>query len=108
MAKWTDIGPQKDFPPGCQICLETQDTRLVVFNLDGQLLVVSNICPHAGQPLGEGERRGLVLTCPYHGYAYNIKTGANIDFPYDEPPVPTYAVRCTDAGWVQVHADRKA
>lgn len=40
-----------------------------VFALDGA-------CPHAGGPLGDGTLDGHTLTCPYHGWAFDITTGA--------------------------------
>jgi len=106
---WHDLKPTEndtaltlsELPPGARLCAKVAGKSIVVFNLDGKLLAVANTCPHAGQPLDEGELRGKVLTCPYHGYAYRIDTGANIDFPHEEPPVKTYEVRVED-GAVQV------
>jgi len=74
---------------------------VVVLRVDSTVYAIANTCPHAGQPLEDGEVRGLTITCPYHGYAYNIKTGANLDFPDIEPPVPTYLARIEN-GKVQV------
>lgn len=104
MAGWVDIGEQAKFSPGEQVCLEVEDARIVVFNVDGELLSIANICPHAGLPLGDGELRGLVLTCPFHGNGYNVKTGANVDFPYEELPVRTYPVRL-NGGRVEVYVE---
>jgi nitrite reductase/ring-hydroxylating ferredoxin subunit len=36
-------------------------------------------------PLGEGELAGKIITCPFHGYAFDITTGRNVDFPDDAP-----------------------
>ena len=48
--------------------------------LDGAPRVFSGVCPHAGGPLGEGRlaREGgePVIRCPWHGYAYDLSTGA--------------------------------
>lgn len=101
MPQWTDIGPADDFPVGAQSCLTADQTHLVVFNVDGDLHCIANVCPHAGLPLGDGERRGLTITCPYHGYTYNIKNGADIDDPEYGEPVNVYPVRIED-GRVQV------
>jgi naphthalene 1,2-dioxygenase ferredoxin component len=92
MANWVDIGETRAFPPGSQVCADAGGTSLVVFNIDGELRVIANSCPHAHMPLGMGERRGHVITCPFHGYAYDIRTGRNIDDP-DDAPARTYPVR---------------
>ena len=93
LANWVDIGDRGEFTPGEQVCLDAEGTPLVVCDVDGELYAIANVCPHAGLPIGDGELRGLVLTCPYHGYAYNVKTGANVDFPNEEIPARKYPVQ---------------
>jgi nitrite reductase/ring-hydroxylating ferredoxin subunit len=46
-----------------------------VFNVDGHFHVIDGICPHAGGPLGKGMLRGDVVTCPWHGWQFNVATG---------------------------------
>ncbi|MFI4859971.1 MAG: Rieske (2Fe-2S) protein [Phycisphaerales bacterium JB063] len=84
---------EADLPPGGRVCTQANGRPIVVFNLNGQLHAIANVCPHAGRPLDEGELHGKVLTCPYHGYHFNIATGVNLDFPDIEPPVATFAAR---------------
>ncbi len=93
MPTWTPIGPATDFPPGSQKCVKHIDHPLVILNVDGRLHAVANVCPHAGLPLGKGERRGLTLTCPYHGYTYSIKDGRDLDDPEFGQPLRVYPAR---------------
>jgi len=51
-------------------------TAVAVCNVDGNYHVVANVCPHAGGPLGEGSLDGSVLTCPYHGWAFEVTDGS--------------------------------
>ena len=104
MAKWIDVLAESDLPDGAQRCATAEGKPLVLMNVDGELFAIANVCPHAGLPLGEGERRGHVITCPYHGYTYNIRNGRNIDWPHDEPPVKTYPVHIEN-GTVQVQLE---
>lgn len=46
-----------------------------VFNTDGRIHVLDGICPHAGGPLGKGMLRGSVVTCPWHGWQFDVTTG---------------------------------
>lgn len=85
MAKWIDIAAEKDIPPGQKRCLEAEGRSIVICNINGKLHAAANICPHAGMPVGDGDLVGEVLTCPYHGYAFNVTNGKNIDEPSDEP-----------------------
>ena len=103
MAKWVDVGPQSDFPPGAQKTLRVEGVPLAVFNIEGEYRAIADICPHAGMPLGQGDLCGKVITCPFHGYAYNVETGQNIDFPDQEPPVRTFPARVSEAGVLQVN-----
>lgn len=94
--QWTDLGPVSDFPADNHRCVRAEGVPLVVINVAGEFYALENICPHAGRPLGDGERAGLTITCPYHGYTYHIKTGRNIVYPEDETPVRTFPVRLHD------------
>lgn len=117
MAKWIDVGAAGGFPPGTKQCVQAGDRSVVVCHLQGPvkagermleagqtlLTAVDNVCPHAGLPLGDGELAGTVLTCPYHGYAFDVASGRNIDYP-DDAPVRRLAVRVRE-GRVEVDVD---
>lgn len=64
---------------------------VVVANVDGALYAFSDLCRHQGGSLSGGVLRDGVVTCSWHGWAYNVRTGKAI-----VPPVglriPTYAV----------------
>lgn len=105
MSKWVDIGPASNFEQGVKQCITVEDHALVVMKVEGAFYTIANVCPHAGMPLGDGDLAGKVITCPYHGYTYNVATGQNIDFPDTDPPVQTFATRITDDGRVEVDLD---
>ena len=46
-----------------------------VYNVDGNIHVTDGICPHAGGPLGKGTLRGGTVTCPWHGWQFDVTTG---------------------------------
>lgn len=46
-----------------------------VFKVDGTIHVLDGICAHAGGPLGKGSLRKNIVTCPWHGWQFNIETG---------------------------------
>ncbi|MEM9346791.1 MAG: Rieske (2Fe-2S) protein [Planctomycetota bacterium] len=104
MPDWTDIADADELPAGGRLCTTVEGKGLVVLNVDGTPYAIANQCPHAGRPMEDGEVQGLVITCPFHGYAYNLKNGNNLDHPEFEPPIPTYPVRI-EGGKVQVKPD---
>ena len=52
-------------------------------------------------PLGEGNVEGRIITCPFHGYTYDVQTGKNVDFAEDIP-LSMRAVRVTENGRLEV------
>ena len=104
MANWIDLGPIDDFPDSAPVCKTAGEKAIVIIKQEGAWHALANRCPHAGLPLGEGEVRGGVITCPFHGYTFDIDTGRNIDFPHDEPPAKTYPIR-ENAGRIEVQID---
>jgi nitrite reductase/ring-hydroxylating ferredoxin subunit len=57
----------KEFPCGAQtICLA---------NVNGTYSAMENVCLHRGGPLGQGMVEGGKVVCPWHGWAWDTKTG---------------------------------
>lgn len=50
-------------------------TAIAVANVDGTFHACTNTCPHADGPLGEGTLDGGLLTCPYHGWQFDLAEG---------------------------------
>ena len=53
------------------------DQVVALFNVDGRFYALDGVCPHAGGPLGEGALRGTVVTCPWHGWQFDVVSGEN-------------------------------
>jgi len=49
---------------------------LALFRVNGGIYAVSNRCLHRGGPLSEGELNDYKVTCPWHGWKYDVRTGA--------------------------------
>lgn len=70
------IASVSDVPEGGCIAIDAPDGRTVaLFNVGGQICALENTCPHAGGPLGEGSLEDTVVTCPWHGWSFDVKTG---------------------------------
>lgn len=61
--------------PGKVVEIIIGGTAIAVANADGCFHALANTCAHAGGPLGEGSLEGTSLTCPYHGWVYDVSTG---------------------------------
>ena len=85
MSKWTEVGEAGDFPDGEKRCKTAGTMPVVVCKVEGKLQAFQNMCPHAGLPVSDGGLNGKVIVCPYHGFAYDVETGKNVDFEGDVP-----------------------
>jgi nitrite reductase/ring-hydroxylating ferredoxin subunit len=48
---------------------------VLVALVEGQPCAIEDACNHAGASLSEGERQGDCVSCPMHGYVFEIATG---------------------------------
>jgi nitrite reductase (NADH) small subunit/3-phenylpropionate/trans-cinnamate dioxygenase ferredoxin subunit len=84
---WIPVSKKGEAAPGTGKMVRAQDKVLALFNLEGEFYCLDNTCAHHG----EGEADEDIVTCPWHGWQYNIKTGVS---PWDEGArVRSYPVR---------------
>jgi nitrite reductase (NADH) small subunit len=48
---------------------------VAIANVDGKFYAISNTCLHRGGPLGQGTLSSQIVTCPWHGWQYDVTTG---------------------------------
>ena len=75
MAQLTRVASVSDIPAGTGKVVEVNGKTLAVFNCDGSFYAVDNACKHRGGPLGEGTLAGTTVTCPWHGWEYDVRSG---------------------------------
>ncbi len=51
------------------------EKQLCIANVGGEISAMDNICPHRGGPLGEGIVENGKIVCPWHAWAFDLKTG---------------------------------
>jgi nitrite reductase/ring-hydroxylating ferredoxin subunit len=64
-----------DVPPGTIREFQVDGKAVAVANVDGQIHAINGVCIHRGGPLGDGPLEGSVVTCPWHGWQYDVRTG---------------------------------
>ena len=77
MANFVKVAAVADVPPGTGRCVEASGKQIALFNVGGTFHAIDNTCVHRGGPLGEGELEGNIVTCPWHGWQYDVTTGVN-------------------------------
>jgi nitrite reductase (NADH) small subunit len=69
------VTKKDEVPPGTIREFQIDGKTFAVSNVDGKLYAINNLCLHRGGPLGQGELKGNVVTCPWHGWQYDVTTG---------------------------------
>jgi nitrite reductase (NADH) small subunit len=72
----------KEFPCG--------ERLICVANLEGEYYALDNECVHSGGPLGQGVVHDGKIVCPWHAWAYDLKTG---EIAPGRPGVKPYALK---------------
>ena len=79
MGTFTRVASRGDIPEGTGKTVEIGAKKIALFNVAGKFYAIDNECKHRGGPLGEGELDGCNVTCPLHGWEYDVTTGINLD-----------------------------
>ena len=87
--KWMNVVKTSAIEPGQSIVIKLENKSIAIFNTGKRFYAINNACPHLGGPLNEGTLEDEVVTCPWHGWQYDLKSGC----PITTPNVRTYPLR---------------
>ena len=79
-----------EIPAGSIREFQVNGKTIALANVDGKFYAIHNTCLHRGGPLGQGELGDNVVTCPWHGWQYDVTSGKVAMNP--EIGVDSYAV----------------
>jgi 3-phenylpropionate/trans-cinnamate dioxygenase ferredoxin subunit len=92
MGEFVKVADLSEIPKGAAKRVEVNAAEIALFNLDGTIYAISDICTHRQCSLSEGMIDGGTITCPCHMSVFDIKSGKVL-----EPPalsdVASYKVR---------------
>ncbi|MFG0261505.1 MAG: Rieske (2Fe-2S) protein [Novipirellula sp. JB048] len=94
MEHWIDVAAAEDCDVGDAIEVLVEGQVIAIFNDDGELFALDGMCAHQGGPIAQGEVVAGCVTCPWHGWQYELATG--IQTINRQPLQKTYAVRQRD------------
>jgi nitrite reductase/ring-hydroxylating ferredoxin subunit len=75
--RFVTVARVDDLPPGSIRAVRAGDEEIALAHVDGEFYATQSACLHLQGPLGEGRLEGCVLTCPWHGWQYDVRTGQN-------------------------------
>ncbi len=104
MSAWTRICTTGELLPGERRVAEVDGVMVALFNVDGEIYAIEDVCTHDGGELNGGPFNGFTVECPRHGAQFDVRTGAVLCGPAYSP-VSKFPVRI-DSGAVWSRDDR--
>jgi nitrite reductase/ring-hydroxylating ferredoxin subunit len=92
MPEFVRVASASEIPPGEMLIVEVDGEEVAIANVDGEFCAFQNACTHRAGPLGEGILTGDVVECPFHAGQFNVRTGAVVA-PPPEDPLKIYSVQ---------------
>jgi NAD(P)H-dependent nitrite reductase small subunit len=83
-----------DLPPGQATEVAVDGETLALFNVEGTFHALTNRCPHRGGPLGQGFVEGAEVSCPWHNWTFDVRTGESTAS--SDMKVPCHEVKVED------------
>jgi nitrite reductase/ring-hydroxylating ferredoxin subunit len=97
------VASLEEVPVGEPKLVEAEGTPVVLVRVGDAVYACNDECTHQGGPLSEGRLSGTRLSCPWHGWMFDMKTGQCL-MPSRGGAVPSYPTRVDEAGgvWVEL------
>ena len=67
-----------DLPEGAGKEFLVSGKIVAVFRLEQQVFALDGMCAHQGGPIAQGQVQNNCVTCPWHGWQYNLHNGNNL------------------------------
>ena len=88
---WTKLATIAELSPGSLAEVEHEGAYYAVCNVGGEVRALAGTCPHQGGPLGEGALNGDLISCPWHMWEFDTRTGICVF--NERTAIPVYPVR---------------
>jgi nitrite reductase/ring-hydroxylating ferredoxin subunit len=78
---WRVVAEFADLPSsGDGFSVEVEEGRFIaLFRVGDEVRALDDACPHQGAPLSMGVVKQGEVTCSWHGWHFEVETGANTD-----------------------------
>ena len=76
MSEFVKAAKMSEVPEGGMKAVMAGGQKVALYNVGGSFYATSDTCAHRGGPLSEGDLSGSTVTCPWHGWSFDVTTGA--------------------------------
>lgn len=104
MSNFVTVARVGDIPEGEGRAVEADGVIVGLFNVAGQYWAIDDFCPHQGASLAGGHLDGACITCPLHGWRFDVTDGTWLDNPTSKLKAECFETRVVDDE-IQVKVD---
>jgi nitrite reductase/ring-hydroxylating ferredoxin subunit len=72
---YVQLATLDELPPETALEVEHSGRVIALFRRESEVLALDGICPHQGGPLARGSVAAGILTCPWHGWQFQLDSG---------------------------------
>jgi nitrite reductase/ring-hydroxylating ferredoxin subunit len=76
VSTWIAVAETAKLKEGVPLLVKPRGIGILLFKRGEAVYAVRNKCPHMACPMEQGELDGFVLTCPCHGWNFDIRDGS--------------------------------
>src|SRR5262249_24259995 len=97
MTDFIKVAELQEVDEGVLFCAEADGLAICLTKIDGIVYAFTDNCTHISGPLNEGELEDCIVTCPWHGAQFDVRTGKVLCGPARQD-LATYPVKVEDGG----------
>lgn len=72
---WVAVGATSFVTEGCAAEVVVEGNAIAIFRNEGKLYALDAMCAHQGGPIAQGVVERGCVTCPWHGWQYELASG---------------------------------
>src|SRR3974377_1238354 len=85
MVEFVKLARIEDVPVGQVAGVDYGKRRILLANIEGEILAYDAICTHEQADLSLGSLTDFVITCPLHSSEFDLRTGDSLTPPAEIP-----------------------
>ena len=101
MADFIKVANVDDLEEGGLCPVEADGELICLARVNGNVYAFTDNCTHISGPLNEGELEDHIITCPWHGAQFDVRTGKVMRGPARQD-ILTYQVKVEDDGSILI------
>ncbi|MCX8150681.1 MAG: Rieske (2Fe-2S) protein [Candidatus Bathyarchaeota archaeon] len=71
------VSNENELKNGSMKLFNVAGKNILLARFNDQIYGISNRCPHMGCSLANGKLNAYIVTCPCHGWSFDVRTGQN-------------------------------